>query len=78
MKKKEYKTPIAKCTRTKYESVMAGFSTIVWDTNKDEGGSNLNDDEFGGTTSGSDYDNIAKKHTLIDVWDDGDDGDDGL
>lgn len=76
MKKKEYKTPIAKCTRTKYESVMAGFSTIVWDSYKED--TNLHDDEFGGTTSGSDYDNNAKKHTLIDVWDDGDDGDDGL
>ena len=77
MKKKEYKTPIAKCTRTKYESVMAGFSTIVGDTLKNAEDSKANWDDLD-VTEGSEYDNNAKKHTLIDVWDDGDDGDDGL
>ena len=72
MKKKEYKTPIAKCTRTKYESVMGGISNVNVETP-------FSDNEYNiGETEGSDDDNVAKKHTLIDVWDDADDGDDDL
>ena len=73
MKKKEYKTPIAKCTRTKYESVMEdAFSNVDIDTP-------FSDNEYNiGTTQGTGDENVAKKHTLIDVWDDGDDGDDDL
>ena len=75
MKKKEYKTPIAKCTQTKYESVMAGFSTAI--VEDPYGKDDIEDGEIG-TAQGGDGESVAKKHTLIDVWDDGDDGDDGL
>lgn len=78
MKKKEYKTPIAKCTRTKYESVMGDtISGIVHESYKEEGNSNVSGEDFD-FTDGDDGESVAKKHTLIDVWDDGDDGDDGF